>query len=127
MQVFIYRNPKECPFPFAEVQDGYPVHPGELQTRVRELITSGKPWATLSKTVISILGWMIRRKELSCPLHLVYVPAEGEPKIIRFDIKGDLIEWFPEEGYESIEAAEFHYHYDASNIPVPESAQRRTK
>ena len=35
--VYSYRQPKDCPYPFAEVENGLPVHTGDLRERVRAL------------------------------------------------------------------------------------------
>lgn len=112
MKVYVYRNPSECSYPFAEVLNGKPVHAGDLRERVRSLIEEGLYWATCSDTVLSILGWMVRKGELKVPLHIIHVDANGETMAIRFDIKGDFIEPWPEIGFESILDAGFHYRYD---------------
>jgi len=110
--VYVPRNAKECQYPFAEVEDGLPVHPGDLQARVRSLIASGKPWATQSDIVVSMLGWMIRKGEIKPPVRLACIDAKGELRENKFDVKGDLIMPWPEEGFDSIQEAAFYYRYD---------------
>lgn len=110
--VYYYRNPEQCPFPYAEVKDGFPVHPGELQERVRALLKAGQPFATCSDVVLSLLGWMIRRKEIETPpLRIMYVYADGTSREIMYDTKGQFIQYWPEEGWESAVEAGFYYRY----------------
>lgn len=109
--VYVYRYPDRCPYEWAEVKQGWPVHPGELQRRVKDLINAGQPFATLSDIVISMLGWMVRTDQVGLPVRIVYVDADGVERENKMDGRGDLIMPWPEEGFDSIQEAAFHYRY----------------
>lgn len=88
----------------------YPVHPGDLQHRVRKLIASGQDWATQSDIVLSMLGWMVRTGELKLPLTVTYVQADGGLFTNLLCDDGNFLHDWPEaNGPASIVDAGFHY------------------
>lgn len=113
MDVYVYRDASYCPYVLAEIQDGLPVHPGDLQERVRKLIAAEQPFATQSDIVLSMLGWMVRKEELKLPITIVYIDKDGSIYKMPIDVKGDfLVMPWPENGFESIIEAGFHYRFD---------------
>lgn len=111
MDIYVYQQPKHCPYPFAEIEDGVPVHPLQWQERVSKLVASRKPWATLNYDLLCLVGWMIANYQLSLPVHIIHVNLQGVERTVRFDVKGEFIEPWPESGLDSIMDAGFHYRY----------------
>lgn len=112
MRIFIWRPAGHCPYEWAEVEYGLPVHPSELQERVRSLIARDESFATYSDTVLSMLGWMVRKREITLPLSVIYVDIEGKEHENPIDVDGMFVYPWPEEGFESIQDAGFHYRFD---------------
>lgn len=108
---YIYRDACNCPYEWAEVQYGVPVHPGDLQERVRSLLAKDKPFATQSDIVISMLCWMARTKELSLPASFVYVEKDGTEHDNPICTDGGWLCPWPESGFDSIIEAGFHYRF----------------
>jgi hypothetical protein len=112
MKIYIFRNSAECPHVWAEVCNDLPVHPGDLQKRVRKLISENKSFATQSDIVLSMLGWMARKGELKLPQVITYVEDDGTEHENPITTDGGFLMPWPESGFESINEAGFHYRFD---------------
>ena len=112
MKAYIYRDAAKCPYPWAEVVNNRPVHPGDLQERVRWLIAKEQSFATQSDVVLSMLGWMVRKGELKLPFSVFYIEADGTEHENPIATDGGYVMPWPENGFESITEAGFHYRFD---------------
>ena len=97
--IYVYRDASMCPYKWAEVENGLPVHCGDMYERIKALEF---PWATQSDVVLSIVGWMIRTGELKLPLPVIFVSKDGIERIDRFASDGTLNGIWSGEGKECI-------------------------
>ena len=115
MKIYVYRKAADCIHPWAEIEEGkcgsIPVHPADMCKRIRWLIESNITFATQSDIAISIIGWMIKNKEIDCPNSIIYVDESGVEHNNPFDVNGELILPWRETGFESIFEAGFYYRY----------------
>lgn len=102
--LYVYRDAKHCPEHrlWAEVCLGEPVHTADLPQRIRDLLLGGT-FATMSDTVLKIIGWMVRRGEIKLPFTMVYVNGDGKESEHHMATDGDWV------GYESVSEAGFYY------------------
>jgi hypothetical protein len=103
MKFYVFRNPMMAiGKTWAEVDNGTPVHTGDLLERVEKLLPTGD-MATVSDTVIALIGYLIRTGKVTCPLTLIYVDKDGDEHKIPCCTDGTTLRPFPfEEGFESI-------------------------
>lgn len=111
--IYVYRKPESnSAHEWAEVVNGIPVHPGDMEKRVKSLFEQSKDFATVSELILTIIGALIRIKELSLPIRVVYVNEDGslDPQS-PFDTNGDLSRQGREEGAANIFECGFYYRY----------------
>ncbi len=114
--IHVYRITTRCPkdTPWAEVENGIPVHVGEIPHRVQHWLTNGVDFATVSPVVFECIGMMIRQKVVKLPIHVIYHHADGVTIGNKFCTDGDLLKPWAEEGgnaMASIMEAGFTFRY----------------
>lgn len=111
MNIYVYRYADKAPQGtlWVEVAQGLSVHPADLETRLRALLAVGKTHhiATQSDVVLSIIGWLVRTKQVALPFSLVYVDGSGKEYHNHYCSDGTLLHPWPEG--DSIIDAGFHY------------------
>lgn len=115
MKIYVSVKPDRLPkgVPFIELDHkGLPLHPKYLIPRVQAWIEHGDSFATVSELACIVPGRMIRMGLISCgDVRIHHIDEDGHEMVIEFDSRGDFIQPWPEDGFESLMNADFHLRY----------------